>query len=612
MLAVALAVASCLSPGALLDANRAATNSGAVPAGTLTTSYSYSGQGLTGEVREVVDLASGAFVESFVIGPTREAQGYDGRLAWMKDTSGFYLPEQGGDKPALAVSQAYLNANAWWRTDRGGAVLESISCDGVRVVPAGGEPFEAWFDPVSHLLIRTRETESYGEVVEKRYSDFAPRGGEQVATRIDIGTNDDPSEIETLRLEGYEIGPTRPTGIYAIPAVEPRDWSLPGGRVTVPFRLLNNHIIVDARVNGRGPFPFLVDTGGHGIVTPSTASALDLREQGESEATGAGEHVATSGYAQVESIQVGNALLFHQTVTELDFSPVDVEGLALGGMIGVEFFERFVIKIDYGARTLTLIDPANFSALDRVRAGRATHFNFYSHMPEVVGDLDGYRGLFNIDTGSRVELTLTSPFVDQYGLRKAYADGITITDGWGVGGPSKSYVVRAGTFELGHTAVDCPVVGLSSAHHGAFSDASYQGNVGSGLLKRFVVTFDYGAQTLYLKRAHYQDPDIGAFDRIGLWLNRAEGGLKIMDIAAGGPAEEAGLKVGDVVTAIGGISVSAETLSDARRSLKLLAVGRPVTIVAERDGKTQSRTVIPRNLIPPCRERRLEGTLQKR
>ncbi|MFP3786838.1 aspartyl protease family protein, partial [Burkholderia sp. SIMBA_024] len=48
------------------------------------------------------------------------------------------------------------------------------------------------------------------------------------------------------------------------------------GSTTVPMRLLNNHVFVDVRVNGRGPFPFLLDTGGHDILTPQTARALGL------------------------------------------------------------------------------------------------------------------------------------------------------------------------------------------------------------------------------------------------------------------------------------------------------------------------------------------------
>jgi membrane-associated protease RseP (regulator of RpoE activity) len=174
----------------------------------------------------------------------------------------------------------------------------------------------------------------------------------------------------------------------------------------------------------------------------------------------------------------------------------------------------------------------------------------------------------------------------------------SVTNGWGVGGPSRSYVARAGQIGIGTIKVPRPVASLSIARHGAFNDASYQCNVGSGLLKRFVATFDYGGQTLYLKPTSNSDPDIGAMDRVGLWLNLAKGGLRVMDVALGGPADQAGLKVGDLLTDIDGKRVLEGPLSEVRRSLRLMPVGVPLVVSARRDGVASTLTVIPRDLIP--------------
>jgi hypothetical protein len=57
-------------------------------------------------------------------------------------------------------------------------------------------------------------------------------------------------------------------------------------------------------------------------------------------------------------------------------------------MIGVDFFERFVIQIDYGTRTLTLIDPVHFGPGERADAGTPVPLKFYSHMPQVSGTFD--------------------------------------------------------------------------------------------------------------------------------------------------------------------------------------------------------------------------------
>jgi PDZ domain/Aspartyl protease len=604
MLLFALAVACTASPDpyALLAANRTATVSGSPTHGTRVARYAYHGQGLDGTVAAMMDLDNGYFIQTQVLVAIKQANGFDGTHAWMRDLSGAYSPQAGGNKRALAVNEAYRNANLWWRTDRGGARLESLDCHGLRVTPVSGQSFEAWFDPQTHLLMRIRETQSYGVTTDTHYSHFQRRAGGLIPTQIDIDTDDDPTGRQTLRLRKFSLTVGRPNSTYAMPMDRPADWSLPSpGRVTVPFTLTNNHIIIDVLIDGFGPYPFLVDTGGHDIVTPYAAKGLGIRSVGDTPSSGAGEKSVSSGYAHVARIDVGGALLNNQTVVTLDFSPRDVEGIQLGGMLGVEFLERFVVQIDYGAKTLTLFDPAKFSTADRTTAGVAIPFVFYEHMPQVTGTFDGRPARYDIDTGSRVEVTLTAPFVSRERLRETHLNGVKITDGWGVGGASQSYVVRAGELSLGSISTPQPIASFSEAERGAFSDSNYEGNVGSGLLKRFVATFDYPGRTLYLKPAQSLDADVGAFDRLGIWINLAEGGMAVMDLAADGPAAQAGLKVGDVITAIDGEVVSARSLSDVRRSLKTAPLGRPLAIAYSRAGTSAVAQVVPRDLIPPMR-----------
>jgi len=64
----------------------------------------------------------------------------------------------------------------------------------------------------------------------------------------------------------------------------------------------------------------------------------------------------------------------------------DVDGIDEEGMVGYETFRRFVTRIDYGARTVTLIDPKHF---DPRGAGAPIHFDFGNHDPEVAGAFEG-------------------------------------------------------------------------------------------------------------------------------------------------------------------------------------------------------------------------------
>jgi hypothetical protein len=579
----------------LLEANRQAMDMDTH--GTRIAEYDYRAQGLTGKARLVHDAGSGHFYWERQLGNTTGANGFDGKTPWTRDLAKYAYSQRGGDKVALAINEAYRLANAWWRPDAGGARVEPITCDALRVAPARGKSFEAWFDAQSHLLVRIREAQSWNTVLETRYSDYRKSDGRLAAHRLEMITNGDDAGIEVLELTSASRGgmtmaygaPDNTRDVGALP---------PGGKASVPFQLVNNHVIVSARIDGRGPYPFLVDTGGHNILTPVTAKALGIGSEGHATSGGSGESTTINGYARVSSIEVGGARMGAGVALTLDFSPADVEGLVLGGMLGSEFLERYVVEFDYGRKVLTFIDPSHFTAPDRRRAGTPLAMDFYDHMPQVTGTFEGKPAVFNLDTGSRADVSITAPFADRGGLRDLYPQGITITDGWGSGGPARSFVVRARRMTLGSVEVPGAIAGLSVAKRGVMADENFDGNVGSGLLKRFVVTFDYGGNQVYLRRLPHPDEDTGRFDRTGMWLNLAWGGMRVMDVAAGSPAAAAGLKTGDLLTAIDGIPVATRTLSDARRQLKLLTPGKAVAIGYSRRGAAADATLVPANLIP--------------
>jgi hypothetical protein len=586
----------------VLSAHRSAVGDDGRP-GTLELVYAYSGQGLTGTTRVFIDRATGAFVGRDEAGLSRSAFGYDGRLAWMQDISGAYTPQEGGDRPARAVNEAYRNANLWWRPDRAGATiayrgrerLDGGTADRLTVTPRGGQPFDAWFDVVTHQLVRTREGSLFLTITTD-FRDFAREHGIMVAHTVVTDSGTGPSGIETRRLASLVLSPARPLPAYACPTEAPTGAALDDGAAStvVPIRLVNNHIFVEARVNGQGPYAFMVDTGGHTILTPSTVAALGLRAEGASTSAGAGEKTTVNGFVKVREIALGGMRMRDQTAFTLDFANKRTEGVDIDGMVGFEVFRRFVVRIDYGALTMTLIDPARFDPRD---AGTPMALRFYDHLPQVRGTFDGRPGWFDIDTGSRSEIDLTSPFVERARLRDAYPRGFVAVTGWGVGGPVKSYVVRARKVTLGDVEIEAPVSSLSNMRAGSFSDPNYEANIGSGLLKRFVVTFDYAHQRMYLKRIEPPPADAGTFDKSGMWINLGDRGFVVADVSPGGAAEAAGMAAGDVIVALDGEGSGTLALSDARRRLRARPDGTVVKLDVLRGSARETKTLTLRGRV---------------
>jgi hypothetical protein len=571
--------------------------------GTLRVQYTAEVNGLKGTATYTFDLATGMFIDELSAYPLSGAGGFDGKTPWMRDLSGSAITQEGGDRVTVAVNEAYRDANLWWRADRGGAQVsyvgrektDSKELDHLAVTPQRGSRFDAWFDADSHLLVRTAEPQMFFKT-QDLYDDYRRIGKVMVAGSRQVDFGNGPSNIQKMTEPRVTQEPARPASAYARPTVRPPGGELVDGAVTdtVPFRLLNNHVYLEARVNGKGPYTFIVDTGGHTLLSPRVVKEVGLESVGATETSGAGEKTETSGFARYREIAIGRARLRDQIGFAMEIYDPSVEGIRVDGMIGFEYFSRFAVRLDYGAHTMTTTDFAHFAAKD---AGETVPFKFYDHLPQVTGAIDGVPAVFDIDTGSRSELDITGPTVARYKLRDKYVKGVSAITGWGVGGPARSYVARLHTLTFHGIEVPDVVAGLSEAKAGSFSDPSYDGNIGSGFLKRFAVTFDYSRQTMYLQRVSPAPVDAGRFDRSGMWINAVSDAYEIKSIAASSPAAEAGLAEGDLITSLNGQPAVAAQLSDARSMLRSLPAGTEVAVTYERGGAEHHATLKLRDQI---------------
>jgi len=572
---------------------------------TLGADYIYSGQGLVGTTHALIDLKNGRSVSVYAVGPANGANGFDGTNAWQKDTSGTVTLQQGGNALELAANEAYRNARKWWSADRGGALIvgagqkiaAGVTYDVLTVTPKGGEPFDVWIGATSHLIAKIVEKHG-AQSVTTTLSGYGTVDGVMLPYRIVIDAGGGDQSLQTMMLTKAQFLGPQPDSAYAPPKAVVEDFSIAAGAVEtqIPVRIINNHLYGDVKLNGKGPYVFVFDTGGADVVTPPVAKTLGLKVEGSVPGTGAGEGGMEGGLTHVDQIEVGGASLQNQLFVVL---PLDsfgiIEGVPVLGMVGYEVFHRFVTRVDYGAKTITLMDPGRF---DPSHAGTPVKFVFNDHTPEVSGTFEGIPAKFDIDTGSRSELTLTKPFAEQNGLRAKHPKGVHAVDGWGVGGPTRGFVTRGASMTLGSVRIDNVVATLSTQDRGAFSGNDYQGNVGGGILKRFVVTFDYGNQTMYLEPLPAPIPDTGTYDRAGVWFNQSPKGFDVVSVTRGGPAAAAGLALGDVIIAVDGIPAKQIQLYDLREKLRNDPPGTTVFFrVKNAAGKARDVLVILRDLI---------------
>jgi len=558
--------------------------------------------GLTGEADSRQDNLTGKYVGQYKLGPSSGADGFDGKQVWSKDSSGQPRPEGAENARQGAADEAYRAVMGYWYPQRWDAKIECLGEKDeqgkkftvLRIIPAGGRPFDMWIDAQTYVIDHTVEKQDI-ETRSTYFSDYRTLQGVKVPFTT-LSTNGDHAYDQHFNLESVEFNQPMQEAAFQMPAPPPPDFTISGNKVAtaVPFELLNNHIYLQVKLNGKGPFRLLCDTGGANIVTPELAKQLGLKSEGALQGRGVGEKSEDVGLVKMQSVQVGDATLSNQVFAVFPMAIFSaVEGVQVNGLVGYEVFKRFTAKVDYEHSVITFTTP---SAFKYSGDGTAVPFIFNDHIPQVDGAIDGIAGKFDIDTGSRSSLDLLGPFVEKNDLVKHYNATLEAVTGWGVGGAARSLVTRGKLLTLDKVEVPNPITELTLQKKGAFSSAYVAGNVGAGVLKRFNVTFDYQhQQIIFEKNANYDKPD--TFDRSGMWLNMAGDTFEVMDVVAGGPAAQAGIKVGDKIVAVDGRPANQISLPALRVRLKTDSPGTQVHLTVQSGAEKHETTLVLKDLV---------------
>jgi hypothetical protein len=556
--------------------------------------------GLSGSYESWEDLDSLHNSGTYVLGPVSGSQGWDGKLAWTTDNTKEVRIESSGEAVAQAIQDAYRGGYGFFFPERFPSTREYVGtrqADGasyavVKITPQGAEPFEMWFDETTHLI--AREVQLTGQQPHTFIlADFSRFDGILAPKKTTDRVGNDPKYDTVTEVTAISWAGAQLASRYAPPPPPPNSAQWPSGKdsVSIPFRLLNNHIYVEASINGSAPQAFVFDTGATDILEANAAKKLGLTVEGALPGGGFGDQIEAFGFAKVKSVSLGGLTLPDQvfgTVNQTGW--IAVEGADSAGLLGYEFVKRAVLSIDYASRTMTFTKQDAFHAPAGVTA---IPFTFSAHIPMVAGTLDGFAGEFEIDTGSRGALTVMAPFADAHALINQYHANRSATVGYGIGGPSKALLARAGKLGIGPVAIDAPVAEIVTDKGGAANSARTAGNIGGDLLKRFTVTLDYAHQKLWLQpNALAAQREV--FDRSGLWIARAaDGAIQVADVTTASAAAASGLQAGDEIVDVNGKSAKSVALYDLREEFKG-SVGTKFTLrVKGKEGDRQAeRTVI--------------------
>lgn len=275
-----------------------------------------------------------------------------------------------------------------------------------------------------------------------------------------------------------------PTG--SAPAKLDAAVSQPPVLVRLPYRLVRNRIVVPVHVNGRGPFPFMIDLGATGVGRIDSRLTDSLRlPAGEPIDNSDGVTVRSTPSVRVDRIRLGDFELVPDgdLITRDYNAGWEAADSIYFGLLGAAFFADVLLTLDYG-RQEVVVSRGRLDPVDSLTVSYTENF-------QVPITVNGHSAMGFIDTGSSLEVHLPWAWVQRLALTDTRVVGQArrANNTFPISGTSTPVTITIGGTRL-------------VAREANFSEPNARINIGSALLRgaNVALTVDQAGQRIRLER----------------------------------------------------------------------------------------------------------------
>jgi hypothetical protein len=344
----------------------------------------------------------------------------------------------------------------------------------------------------------------------------------------------------------------------------------------IQFQLVKNLIIIPVYINDKGPYNFILDTGVAPllITDPTIVDTLDLKMLRSIKLKGLGDGEDLDAFiSNAIRAKVGHASIQNISAAILKkdiFNLSNYVGMHIYGLMGFDFFNSFVVKINYPAKKISY-----FLANDKLKIkGEKVPLTLIANKPYISARVGmGQQRMedlnFIVDIGASHALSLESYKSKSFPLPDLR---IKANLGMGIGGHINGYLGRVLTFQVGSYEFNNVLASFPN-----FEDAGSKlrtkernGNLGADILKHFHLTFDYQNGALYLKpNKFYKNEFEHDMSGMEVYLEEQKGNRYFVGkIDPGSPAEQAGILSDDEIVSVNLMRIAQFSLDDLSNLFK--------------------------------------------
>ncbi|MCX6234270.1 MAG: aspartyl protease family protein [Bacteroidetes bacterium] len=364
-------------------------------------------------------------------------------------------------------------------------------------------------------------------------------------------------------------------------------------RTDIPFENFNNLIIIPVTLKGILPCKFILDSGvSTNILTERSLCdilGVTCDRMVSIPVIGSREKIDACVIGNIDMTLPGiSGKNLNMLVLEEDFLNLrNYLGINVFGIIGFDILRHFVVKIDFTTKMLTFITPEHFRPPKRYLALKVEFENNKPYLAAGV-NLTGDTIIpcrLMVDLGASHTILFELP--ENNDIRLPFAK-INAAVGRGLGGDIEGFFTRIHELSLGNFTLTDVVVSFSPDYkiNDKTDDPILQGTLGGEILSRFDIILDYFNKKIYLKKNYtYIEPF--EYNLSGIELIASGTDLKkfeVISVLPGSPAEKAGIKNGNLILAVNGISAIDLTLNEINHTLRSKP-GRMVKLKIDSNGQ---------------------------
>ena len=362
----------------------------------------------------------------------------------------------------------------------------------------------------------------------------------------------------------------------------------------IPFEYKNDFIIVDLYFNDVFPLKFIFDTGAEHTVLIKREIADLFQIDYTRRFTLYGADMKTQLFAYLApgiSLRVNKIKAVDRSILVLDEDYLNFQeltGVNIHGILGADFFRRFIVEINYRKQRIILHDPNHY--IPPKKKFIEVPLDIYRNKPYINANVlisknDGVNVKLLLDTGASLALMLyTTTHPDLMVPEKVLNTNI----GMGLGGYIEGYIGRIELFDFYDFKLNNVITNYQEFQ--PQFDSTFlndrNGLLGNLLLKKFDIIIDYVSNKLYLNpNKNYKEKF--TYDKSGLIIAAGGDNLRqfsILKVIEKTPAGEAGLKKGDEIKNFNGWPASFISLGKILKVLKSKP-GRTIKMKIQRGDK---------------------------